>query len=147
MPGWVGQVASALGGGGAVWALVALYRARLGKPMTDAAAVASIAKTSAEMVANANLEIQRIRADAENRVRAVEAQAAERLSAALQDVTAARREATEARQAVQQVERVVEMWYRRMSDEAFRPGATVERWRELVASFPPNVGVNGAQVR
>ena len=147
MPEWVTQVA---GGGGLVglaWAMVALYRARSARPISEASAAERMSQTAAEMVANANTTIERVRLDAENRIRATEAAASQRLGEALQDVNMARREAAEARQAAQQTERVVEMWYRRMTEEAYRPTATVERWRELVQSFPPNVGVNGAAVR
>lgn len=146
MPDWVTSLIGGSGGVGIVWAAVALYRARNSRPITNAKALDSLAKTAAEMVASSAAEVQRIRLDAETHVRRIEAEIGHQLGRALQDVDMARREATEARQAAQQAERMAEKWYRQMADEAYRPSATVERWRELVSSFPPNV-MNGASMR
>lgn len=147
MPQWLNVL---LGGGGSVglfMTVVMLYRIRVMKRTVDVSATDQLAQTSADMVRDALEQIRAARADAEARVRATEAEAAQRLATALQDVQMARREANDARAAAQQTERVVEMWYRTMTLEAYRPTATVERWRELVTQFPPNVGTNGAMVR
>ena len=146
MPSWLTGLTTGAGGFGVLWVFVALYRTWISKRTTDVDALDQMARTAAEMVANAAAEIQRVRLDAENRIRATELQAANQISMAMRDVDMARREATEARQAAQQAERAALAWYRQMTDEAYRPTATVDRWRELVTSLPPNVGVNGSAI-
>jgi multidrug efflux pump subunit AcrA (membrane-fusion protein) len=112
---------------------------------TDAAA--QLSDQALEMIRanreDSQAQITMARQAAEAQIRATEASCAERLAQALADVGSARREAGEARRAAEMAERAAEGWYRRMSMEAYRPSATVDRWRELVDSFP----INGSAVR
>lgn len=140
MPEWVGWLVGGGGAGGVLWALNAIYRTWLSRKSPDVDAADRIAKVAADMTKSAAEQVAAIRADAHTQIASARADAANVMAAAMNDVSTARREASEARMAAQSAETFV----RKLAYEAFLPSASVDRWRELVSASPPYSGLNGA---
>lgn len=160
MPDWASSLIAGGGGFGVLWALNAIYKTWLSRKHVDVDAADQLAQVAANLTRNANEQVAAIRADAQAQIASARADAqaqmasaradaANAVATALNDVSIARREAAESRQSAaesRQAAERAESFVRKLAWEAYRPTATVERWRELVSSGPFHGAVNGSGV-